>query len=187
MRLTRAYNLLPNSKLSLRFKACLLSASVPTESNVYSHGVPPQYGYQPAYPTSHSGFQPTGYVAPAQPMSGYAPAQPMSGYAPAQPMPGYGPSGYAGYQPPPPQYPQGPTSQQQQSSNVVVVGGQPSAATTTVVHRSTGDHFLTVSVVLTILCVVCGGWGSLLCTIPAIVVASAILQSALLIRSMFVP
>ena len=57
---------------------------------------------------------------------------------------------------------------------MVVVGGQPSAATTTVVHRSTGDHFLTVSVVLTILCVVCGGWGSLLCTIPAIVVASAV-------------
>eukprot|EP00731_Ephydatia_muelleri_P011908 Em0006g802a len=88
-------------------------------------------------------------------------------------MPGYGQYGYAGFQPIPPlQYPQGQPFQQQQSSNVVVISAQPSAVTSTVVHRPTGDHYMTLSLVMTIICVMCGGWTSLICTIPAIMLAS---------------
>ncbi|KAL5499979.1 hypothetical protein EMCRGX_G011462, partial [Ephydatia muelleri] len=115
----------------------------------------PQTGFQPGYPTSQPGFQPPGYTPPAQP------------------TPGYGQYGYAGFQPiPPPQYPQGQPFQPQLSSNVVVISAQPSAVTTTVVHRPTGDHYMTLSLVMTIICVMLGGWLSLMCTIPAITLAA---------------
>ena len=50
---------------------------------------------------------------------------------------------------------------------------QPTAATTTVV-RPTGDYYLTLSVVLTVICCLCGTWYSLFCTIPAIVMATSV-------------
>eukprot|EP00731_Ephydatia_muelleri_P011912 Em0006g806a len=146
-------------------------STAPLESQGWSPSAPPSYeppqypsfqtGFQPEYPTiQQPGFQPPEFHPP-----GYTP--------PALPMPGYGHYGYAGFQPiPPPQYPQGQPFQQQQSSNVVVIDAQPSAATTTVVHRPTGDHYMTLSVVMTIICVMCGGWTSLMCTIPAIMFAS---------------
>ncbi|KAL5499984.1 hypothetical protein EMCRGX_G011468 [Ephydatia muelleri] len=117
----------------------------------------PQTGFQPGYPTSQPGFQPPGYTPPAQP------------------TPGYGQYGYAGFQPiPPPQYPQGQPFQPQLSSNVVVISAQPSAVTTTVVHCPTGDHYMTLSLVMTIICVMLGGWLSLMCTIPAITLAALV-------------
>ncbi|KAL5499973.1 hypothetical protein EMCRGX_G011452, partial [Ephydatia muelleri] len=115
-----------------------------------------QSGFQPGYPYSQPGLQPPGYTPPAQP------------------MPGYGQYGYSGFQPtPPPQYPMGQPFQPQQNTGVVVISAQPSAATTvTVVQSPTGDHYMTLSLVMTIICVMCGGWTSLLCTIPAIMLAS---------------
>ena len=62
----------------------------------------------------------------------------------------------------------------QASTNVVVVNAQPTVATTTVVHTSTGDYFLTLSIVMTVLCCICGGWWNLLCTISAVAIASAV-------------
>ncbi|KAL5487021.1 hypothetical protein EMCRGX_G019576 [Ephydatia muelleri] len=59
----------------------------------------------------------------------------------------------------------------QSTTNVVVV--QPAAVTTTTVVHKVGDHFYTLSIVMTILCCVCGGWWALLCTLPAITLASA--------------
>ena len=59
---------------------------------------------------------------------------------------------------------------QESSTNVVVVQQQPSTVYTTTV-RPVGDNFLTLAVVLTILCCLCGTWYSLLCTIPAIIFA----------------
>ena len=53
---------------------------------------------------------------------------------------------------------------------MVVISAQPAVATT-VVHRPVGDHFMILSVVMTILCVMCGGVLALLCTIPALVLA----------------
>eukprot|EP00731_Ephydatia_muelleri_P011909 Em0006g803a len=138
-------------------------STAPLESQGWNPSAPPLYE-PPQYPFSQTGFQP-GYQTFQQP--GYQPP----GYTP--PAQRYGQYGYAGYQPiPPPQYPQGQPFQQQQSSNVVVINAQPSAATTTVVHRPTGDHYMTLSVVMTIICVMCGGWISLMCTIPAIILAS---------------
>ena len=56
---------------------------------------------------------------------------------------------------------------------MVVINAQPSAATT-VVHHPVGDHYMTLSIVLTVICVMCGGWWSLLCTIPAIILATVV-------------
>ncbi|KAL5499965.1 hypothetical protein EMCRGX_G011442 [Ephydatia muelleri] len=156
-------------------------AKAPLESQGWSPSAPPSYeppqypssqtGFQPGYPTfqqpgfQQPGFQPPGFQTPGFQPPGYTP--------PAQPMPGYGQYGYDGFQPiPPPQYPQGQPFQQQQSSNVVVINAQPSAVTSTVVHRPTGDHYMSLSLVMTIICVMCGGWTSLMCTIPAIMLAS---------------
>ena len=57
---------------------------------------------------------------------------------------------------------------------MVVIRAQPPTATTTVVQRPTGDHYMTLSIVLTVICLMCGGWWSLLCTIPAIIFALAV-------------
>lgn len=69
-----------------------------------------------------------------------------------------------GYQPAPPQYQTtGPSSQ----TTVVLTAPQ----TTTVVYErryGSGDHFLLLSIILSIWCCVCFSWWTLCCTIPAI-------------------
>lgn len=55
----------------------------------------------------------------------------------------------------------------------MVISAQPYVATT-VVQRPTGDHYAILSLVMTLLCWICGGWMSLLCTLPAIVLALAV-------------
>ena len=47
-------------------------------------------------------------------------------------------------------------------------------AVTTTVVRSTGDYYLTLSIVLTFICCFCGTWYSLFCTIPAIIMATSV-------------
>ncbi|XP_003385428.1 PREDICTED: uncharacterized protein LOC100639982 [Amphimedon queenslandica] len=109
-----------------------------------------------------SGYPPQNYQPP--PPMGYAPAPqnfknevpPPYSVPPPQPQPGYG---YA---------PAAPVPQQQSSNNVVVVNSQPTPAIVTTI-RPVGDHFLTLSIVLTIVCFICGAWHALLCTIPAII------------------
>eukprot|EP00731_Ephydatia_muelleri_P008912 Em0004g1250a len=56
---------------------------------------------------------------------------------------------------------------------VVVIKAQPRAATVTNVTkgRSAGDHFYTLSLVMTIICSVFGGFWGLMCTIPALFLA----------------
>ncbi|KAL5506123.1 hypothetical protein EMCRGX_G007698 [Ephydatia muelleri] len=77
-----------------------------------------------------------------------------------------------GYQPGPPGYSAAPYygAAQQQSTTTVVVG-QPTASHTTTVYRSSGDHFLTLSVVMTCICVFCGGLLPAVLTVAAIFVA----------------
>ena len=129
--------------------------------------------YPQPYPPQEYPPQQPGYLPPQQ---GYPPQQTF--YPPQQqgyPDTGYPVDGYKGGVPPPPPYygQQQQPVQQQSSSNVVVVQQQPTAVyTQTAVHAS-GDNFLTLSIVLTILCFLCGTWYSLLCTIPAIFLASA--------------
>ncbi|KAL5487004.1 hypothetical protein EMCRGX_G019556 [Ephydatia muelleri] len=128
---------------------------------------PPQEGYTPAEKphnvykpseTMQGGFaQPQG-VGYSQP--GYAPSQ--GGYS-ASPQQGYYPQqGFV----PPPQY----TAGAQQQFAVVA---QPAAVTSTTVIRPIGDHFLTLSIVMAVLCCVCGGWWTLAFTLPAIALASS--------------
>ena len=57
-------------------------------------------------------------------------------------------------------------------SNVMVVGAQPTVTPAVVTVASTGDYYLTLSIVMTILCGFCFSWWALLCTIPAIIVSS---------------
>ena len=55
----------------------------------------------------------------------------------------------------------------------MVVTNQPTVPVTTVV-RPAGDYYLTLSIVLTVICLFCGTWYSLFCTIPAIVIATSV-------------
>eukprot|EP00731_Ephydatia_muelleri_P007571 Em0003g1819a len=89
---------------------------------------------------------------PAQ--SGAYPSHPV----PAQPM-----------HPSPPSYPQ--ATSQQESNTVVVVQRQPTVTTTVI--TPVGDYYYTASIVLTFICLFCGSWWSLCCTIPAIFMASS--------------
>lgn len=54
-----------------------------------------------------------------------------------------------------------------------MVQQQPTAPTTTVL-RPVGDNYLTLSIVLTILCCVCTGLSSLICTLPAVFFAKQV-------------
>ncbi|KAL5506122.1 hypothetical protein EMCRGX_G007695 [Ephydatia muelleri] len=88
------------------------------------------------------------------------------------PKGGYQQGGYPGYQPGPPAYSAAPYyGAAQQQSTVTVVVGQPTASHTTTVYRSSGDHFLTLSVVMTCICVFCGGLLPAVLTMAAIFVA----------------
>ena len=59
-----------------------------------------------------------------------------------------------------------------QNTNVVVVGQQ-TAAPVVIETNSVGDHFLTLSVIMLILSVCCGTI-FLVCTIPAVLLASSV-------------
>ncbi|KAL5506132.1 hypothetical protein EMCRGX_G007708 [Ephydatia muelleri] len=88
------------------------------------------------------------------------------------PQGGYQQGGYPGYQPGPPAYSATPyygVAQQQSTTTVVVC--QPTASHTTTVYRSSGDHFLTLSIVMTFICVFCGGLLPAVLTVAAIFVA----------------
>ena len=51
-------------------------------------------------------------------------------------------------------------------SNITAIQEQPTA--TTITYRAVGDHYLTMSIALTILSVLCGMY-SLICTLPALI------------------
>ena len=59
-------------------------------------------------------------------------------------------------------------------SNVVVVNQQPNPAFVTTVHPPVRDHYLTLSITLTVLCAVFGNWHALLCTIPAVIFSTMV-------------
>eukprot|EP00731_Ephydatia_muelleri_P004644 Em0002g820a len=82
------------------------------------------------------------------------------------PKGGYQQGGYPGYQPGPPAYSAAPyyVAAQQQSTAIVVVGH-------TAVYRSSGDHFLTLSIVMTFICI---SFGGLLPAILTVAVAQSI-------------
>eukprot|EP00731_Ephydatia_muelleri_P000569 Em0001g569a len=126
----------------------------------YTQG-PPQYTQGPPQYTQG----PPQYT-PGVPQNTQDPPQYTSGipqYTPGQPQ----------YSP----YPQGtpPCTQsgQQQSANVMVVNSQPTAVESTIVVHSTRDHYLTLSISMTIICLAClgCGWLPLLCTITAIIIS----------------
>ena len=154
---------------------------------------PPGY-LPPGYPPQGCSSQ--GYPSQGYPPQGYPPQ--------AYPPPYSGPDFYPPLvQPPPPQYFQTAASQQvgskfnsisspslcstnggfssnphpisfsQTSTNVVVVQA-PTAVSTTVTRVNVGDYYLTMSIVVTVICFMCFGLPSLLCTIPAIVVAMSV-------------
>eukprot|EP00731_Ephydatia_muelleri_P006646 Em0003g894a len=149
-------------------------------------GQPPAYSQQNqgAYPPQPSGPYPAQpYPAQPYPAQPY-PAQPY----PAQPYPaqmqGYPqPAGYPATDfkqyPPDYDYPQPgvsqypPTAQQQASTNVVVVQPQPTVSMQPLSYGRTGDYFFTLSMVMTGLCCVFGGWWNLLLTIPALILAGS--------------
>lgn len=56
-----------------------------------------------------------------------------------------------------------------QSTNVVVVQSQPTPGIVVHTVQPVGDHFLTLSIILTVLCVLFGTWYGLFCTIPAMI------------------
>ena len=95
--------------------------------------------------------------------------QPLLQPSPYGQPPGYPPP-QAGYQPqpqaPPPPYVGGYQTVPKQQ-NTVVVTQQPTAVIYTRQYGS-GDHYLLLSIIMSILCFVCGSWWALLCTIPAI-------------------
>lgn len=62
----------------------------------------------------------------------------------------------------------------QSSANVVVVQAQPTVSTQVIRSSRTGDYFLTLSMVMTVLCCIFGGWWSLMFTIPAVVLAGSV-------------
>ncbi|KAL5506121.1 hypothetical protein EMCRGX_G007694 [Ephydatia muelleri] len=92
------------------------------------------------------------------------------------PQGGYQQGGYPGYQPGPPAYSAAPyygAAQQQSTATVVVC--QPTASHTTTVYRSSGDHFLTLSIVMTFICIFCGGLLPAVLTVAAIFVALSVM------------
>eukprot|EP00731_Ephydatia_muelleri_P029068 Em0020g712a len=139
-------------------------------------GVPPPYsgpekGYQ-GYPPQ--GYPPTqqGYPVQAYPPQGY-PGYPPQGYPPqGYPPQGYPPQGYPPQGYPPQGYPPQGYPQPQGAANVVVV--QPNPVTTTVTQSYVGDYYLTMSIIVTVMCFMCFGLPSLLCTIPAIFLSVAV-------------
>ena len=56
----------------------------------------------------------------------------------------------------------------------MVVNSQPTPVIATTVVRPAGDYYLTLSIVLTSICIFCGTWYSLFCTVPAIFIAISV-------------
>eukprot|EP00731_Ephydatia_muelleri_P006824 Em0003g1072a len=155
-------------------------------------------GQPPAYPQQNQGAYPAqspGYVAEQQPYPAQPyPAQPYPGQPypaqpyPAQPYPaqiqsypqsvGYPATEFKQY-PPDYNYPQPgvsqypPTAQQQALTNMVVVQPQPTVSMQPITYGRTGDYFLTLSIVMSGLCCIFGGWWNLLFTIPAVMLAGS--------------
>ena len=59
-----------------------------------------------------------------------------------------------------------------QACNVVVT--QPHGGVTHIPVHSVGDNYLTLSIVLTVLCFLCCTWYGLCCTVPAIIFATMV-------------
>ena len=55
-----------------------------------------------------------------------------------------------------------------------MIVSQPAPVVATTVVRPAGDYYLTLSIVLTVICLLCGTWYSLFCTIPAIIIAASV-------------
>ncbi|KAL5486898.1 hypothetical protein EMCRGX_G019437, partial [Ephydatia muelleri] len=58
-------------------------------------------------------------------------------------------------------------------SATIVVQSQPAATVSTATRPVAQDRFFILSIVMTILCCICGGWWALILTIPAIFLANA--------------
>ncbi|XP_019850399.1 PREDICTED: uncharacterized protein LOC109581065 [Amphimedon queenslandica] len=58
--------------------------------------------------------------------------------------------------------------QKQTSNSAIVVSSQPTPTIATNIRRDVGDHYLALSIVLTVLCFICGPWVALFCTASAI-------------------
>eukprot|EP00731_Ephydatia_muelleri_P007351 Em0003g1599a len=157
-----------------------LGEAIPPKEGSELHGgvYLPQGGAYPseggAYPPQGGAYLPQGYPPQGYPPQGgeYPPQggayAPQGGAYPEYPPP------QGGVQPvfngpPPPYYPQA-IPQQQTGCNVVIV--QPKS--TAPVYTPVGDYGYTLSIVLTIICFLCGTWWSLCCTIPAIFVACSV-------------
>lgn len=116
------------------------------------------------------------YPAPqAYPTDGYTPSAPQGYQPPPQPQPGYQPApadfkGDPKAAVPPAYYGPPLPAQQQQACNVVVT--QPQVGVGHIPYHSVGDNYLTLSVVLTVLCFLCCTWYGLFCTVPAIIFAT---------------
>ncbi|XP_019850385.1 PREDICTED: uncharacterized protein LOC109581061 [Amphimedon queenslandica] len=96
-----------------------------------------------------------------QPSTGYAPA-PQINFKSKDPLPDEPQDGY-GYTPIS-------EPQKQKNNSAVVVSSQPTPTiVTSATHHDVGDHYLTLSVTVTVLCFITGSWSALLCTIPAII------------------
>ena len=175
--------------LQVVYTSCLCSVCNMYVSAAYP-GQPPAYSQQNqgAYPP-----QPPGYVAEQQPY----PAQPYQAQLQGYPQPaGYPATDFKQY-PPDYNYPQPgvsqypPTAQQQvcilaspsfplkkesyqASRSVLVVHEQPTISTQAVSYGRTGDYFLTLSVIMTAVCCIFGGWWNLVLTIPAVVLAGSV-------------
>ena len=72
-----------------------------------------------------------------------------------------------------------------QPNNPVVVQQQPTPVpTTAVVQSASGDNYLTLSVVMTLLVLILGGWPSLMCTMAALLISFNVSEHwALMVRS----
>ncbi|XP_019853489.1 PREDICTED: uncharacterized protein LOC109582885 [Amphimedon queenslandica] len=77
---------------------------------------------------------------------------------------------------PPPYLEQGQGAQQ--TAPTVIVVSQPPGATQVVQHQPVGDYYYTLSILMTMLCVMCGFWPLLFCTIAALIFSVSARDSA---------
>ncbi|XP_019849299.1 PREDICTED: uncharacterized protein LOC109580494 isoform X2 [Amphimedon queenslandica] len=75
--------------------------------------------------------------------------------------------------PPSPQYRDEKIGTNQDSEPTVIIATQPGPTVINARIEKSGDYYLTLSIILTVICCCCGIWDSLFCTIPAIFFASA--------------
>ncbi|XP_019851985.1 PREDICTED: uncharacterized protein LOC109581922 [Amphimedon queenslandica] len=75
---------------------------------------------------------------------------------------------------PPPYFEQG----AHQTTPTFIVVTQPPSATQVVQHQPIGDYYYTLSILMTIFCVMCGFWPTLFCTLPAFFISLSARDSA---------